>query len=1065
MKRIAMFLAFFVLGLHLLIAQTVQITGTVTSKEDGQPLPGASVLVKGTTVGTTTDFNGKYSLNVPSDAQTLVISFVGMKQIEVAVAGQTVVDAVLESETVGLEEVVVTALGVSRAQKTLTYSVAQVSNKDLVNGGNRSAMNALQGKVAGLNITSSSGAPGASSRILLRGFSSISGSNEPLFVVDGIPISNRASGSTTLENNYDFGNAINDLNPNDIENVSVLKGASASALYGSRAANGVILITTKKGAQNSKLKIDYNGTVTFSNYVPVLKMQETFGQGWSGHFAYDENGSWGPKFDGKNRLYGRVIDGQQRYKPFVAMPDNIKDFFTTGVMVNNAVSLTGGNEKNTFYVSYSNLHDDGILPTDNDNYTRNTVLLNGSTSGKFFKISGSVNFVNKQVSSVGGGQGNSVYNDLMQIPRDYSIIDMEDYNSKFNDINGYYTQYGVVNPYFSMNEDGNKLKENHIYGNIEAVADITKKLALTVRVGNDFLTNQGRNWKAVVAPATWSQNFGSSSEDKGEYRESAYMSNEFTTDVLLRFSPEIGDFSINGVVGGNLNARYAHSTIAEIQNLTIPNFYDLSNSSEEPFVKDGQTSERRLFGVLAQTDITYKKMVNLSIGARNDWSSTLPKGNNSFFYPTVGVSVLLNDMFPALQNYISYGKLRASYGMTGNDPDPYSLQSVMVASAIAYSWVDVKFPLESYSYKDKKRVSLNAFEVGNTLGNSGLKPELTKEFELGADIRIFNNRLGADFTYYKRNTTNQIMQVPISTTSGYGFRWMNLGNVQNKGIELQVKAIPIQTKDFEWTLIFNYTRNRNKVIELSDLLKKVTVGGFTGVGTYASENYPIGFYEGRGVQKTNDGKIIVSSKGIPIATTVPEYLGDGEHEYVDGLTSAINWKGVYFSFTLDYRKGGVFYSRTADINYFVGHAWKTTYNDRQPFIIPNSVMVDPTDATGKTYIPNNISVTMAEVSNYWGASFGGGLEGDKASIIDKSSFRVRELTLGYRLPSKLVSKTPFTNIDISLVAQNLLIWLPASNTFADPDQSTFGTNIGGDFGEFSGAPTVRRIGFSLKLSL
>jgi TonB-linked SusC/RagA family outer membrane protein len=1064
MKRIAMFLAFFVLGLQLLMAQTVQITGTVTSKEDGQPLPGASVLVKGTTIGTTTDFNGKYTLSIPSDAQTLVISFVGMKTMEVAIAGQTAIDAILEADAVGLEEVVVTALGVSRSQKSLTYSVTQVSNKDLVNGGNRSALNALQGKVAGLNITSSSGAPGASSRILLRGYSSISGNNEPLFVVDGIPVTNRTTNSTDLNNNYDFGNAMNDLNPNDIETFSVLKGAAASALYGSRAANGVILITTKKGAQNSKLKVDYNGTVTFSNYIPVLKMQDTFGQGWSGHFAYDENGSWGPKFDGKERLYGRVIDGQQRYKPFVGQPNNIKDFFDTGVMVNNAIALTGGNEKNTFYVSYSNLHDDGILPTDKDNYSRNTILLNGSTSGKFFRISGSVNFINKQVSSVSGGQGNSVYNDLMQIPRDFSIVDMKDYNSQFNDLNGYYTQYGVVNPYFSMNEDGNKLKENHIYGNIEAVADITKKVSLTVKVGNDLLTNQGRNWKAVVKPASWSQNFGSSSEDAGSYAETAYMSNEFTADVLLRFSPEFGDFSMNGVVGGNLNARYSHSTGAAINNLTIPNYYNLSNSSESPTTA-GSTNEKRLVGIYGQSDIGYKKAVFLNIGARNDWSSTLPKGSNSFFYPTIGLSALITEIFPGIQNTISYAKLRASYGMTGNDPSPYSLQSVMVAGGVGYSWVNVGFPLNSYSYKDKLTKPINAFEVGNTLGNDALKPELTKEIELGAEIKILNNRLGGEFTYYKRNTTNQIMPAPISTTSGYNLRWVNLGNVQNKGIELQVKAIPVQTKDFEWTVIFNYTRNRNKVIELSPELPKITSGGFTGVGIFTTAGQPMGFFEGRGIQKTADGKVIVSSKGIPIATTVPEYMGDGEHEYVDGFTNSITWKGAYFSFTLDYRKGGVFYSRTADINYFVGHAWKTTYNDRQPFIIPNSVMLDPTDPSGKTYIPNNIAVTMAEVSNYWGSSFGGGLEGEKASIIDKSSFRIRELTLGYRLPSKWVSKTPFTNIDVSLVAQNILIWLPASNTFADPDQSTFGTNIGAEFGEFSGAPTVRRIGFSLKLSL
>jgi TonB-linked SusC/RagA family outer membrane protein len=1053
MKRIAMFLAFFVLSIHLILAQTVQITGTITSKEDGQPLPGASILVKGTTIGTTTDFNGKYTLNVPADAQTLVISFVGMKQMEVAIEGRQVIEVNLESETVGLEEVVVTGYGVTRSQKSLSYSVSSVGNKDLVTGGNRSALTALQGKVAGLNVTSSSGAPGASSRILLRGYSSLTGTNEPLFVVDGIPISNSTSNSTALSGNYDFGNAVNDINPNDIENISILKGAAASAQYGSRAMNGVIVITTKRG-QQGKLKVDYSGTVNLSSYLPVLKMQESFGQGWSGHFAYDENGSWGPKFDGQNRLYGRVIDGQQRYKPFVGQPDNIKDFYETGVSVNNNISLSGGNEKTTFYVSYSNIHDDGILPTAKDNYTRNSVMVKGSTEGKLLKITGSVTFINKNVSAIGGGQGNTVYNDLMQIPRDFSIVDMKDYHNKFNDINGYYTQYGIINPYFSMEEDGNKLKENHVYGNIEAIANLHKFVKFTVRIGNDFITNQGRNWTAVVAPEPWSQNYQSSIENVGTYSESAYARNEFTGDAFFTFTPELGNFSMNGIVGGGINARYAHSTGAGITNLTIPNYYNLANSSEMPVVS-GATSEKRLIGAMLQTDIGYKKMIFLNIGARNDWSSALPKGDNSFFYPSFGVSALIHDMFPSIQQYLNYFKVRASYGVTGNDPQPYSLQSVMVGAGSAYSWVSVNFPFNGQ----------NAFEVGNTIGNPKLKPELTKEIELGTDIRILNNRLGAEFTYYKRNTTNQIMQAPIATTSGYGSQWVNLGNVQNKGIELTVKATPIQTKNLEWTIIFNYTRNRNLVIELSDQLAKLTMGGVTGLGIFAEVGKPIGFFEGRLPQKTPDGKIIVSAQGIPIPNTVNEYLGDAEHEYVDGLVNSLTYKGVYLTFTMEYRRGGVFYSRTADINYFVGNAWKTTYNDRQPFIIPNSVMVDPTDASGTTYIPNTIPVNYANYCNYWGSNFGGGTEGDKANIIDKSSFRIRELTIGYKLPAKLTSKTPFTSIDVSFVAQNLLVWLPASNTFADPDMTTFGNNIGADFGEFSGSPTVRRFGFSLKLSL
>jgi hypothetical protein len=415
---------------------------------------------------------------------------------------------------------------------------------------------------------------------------------------------------------------------------------------------------------------------------------------------------------------------------------------------------------------------------------------------------------------------------------------------------------------------------------------------------------------------------------------------------------------------------------------------------------------------------------------------------------------LFSETFPSIKSIVSYGKLRANYGVTGNDPTFYVLKSVMVAGLIDMPFGgDVTFPFGG----------LNAYEVSNTIGNATLRPEMTREVELGADLRFLDNRIGLDVALYKRNTKDQIMNVSIPTSTGYGTAYMNLGNVQNQGIEIQAKVTPVKTGDFSWDLGITYAKNENKVIELLDgVLDEIQIGGYSGTGIFAAAGKPMGYFKTAGISKTDDRKIIVSANGVPVAGTDLQEYGSFQHDYTMGFSTQLNYKGVYLAASFDYRKGGLFFSRTADINDFVGNNIRTAFNDRRPFVVPNSVRATK-DASGNTiYVENTTPIAVQNINTFYN---GGGLEGGASYLIDKTSFRAREVVLGYHLPKSLYRNTPISNVDISLIGYNLFLWLPKNNTFIDPDVTTFGNTIEGEFGEFSGYPTTRSWGISLKVSL
>ena len=1057
MKKIFLLLVFFAISLDTLMAQTKEISGKVSSADDGGLLPGVSVSVKGTTLGTITDMNGEFRIKVPQDTRTLVFTFVGMTTQEVAIDNQTNFNVTLSSANISFDEVIVTAMGIKRTEKSLGYSAGRVSTDDLTATGNSSMMNALQGKIAGVNVSSASGSPGASSRVILRGVSSLGGSNQPLYVVDGIPINNGMSGSSTdLNGGLDFGNRANDINPEDIQEMTILKGGSGSALYGSRAANGVIIITTKKGAAsvNGNAKVEFSHSTTLANVLRLPTFQNEFGQGWyDGTLAANlqENGSWGPKFDGKDRIWGHVIDNQQQFKPYVALKDNVKDFFETGLTQNTSVSIGNSNDRSSFYLSYGNVNDDGIMPGNSDSYKRNTISLRGSSKfGEKINVAGSINYIRKDSRFVPTGQEQSVMDAIWQTPRDISLVDLKDYKNKFNNVDNYYTVF-AQNPYYVLNEHGNRFRDNRLYGNISIDYTILPWMTATYRAGSDISNATLKSFRAITLSTR--ANFN---DEVGRVSESSFSSTELTSDFLLSMTKKITDFDLSVVLGQTLNQRERRDQTTEVIGLSLPGFYNLSNSAATPSVTEFN-SKRRLAGVYATVDLAWKQMLFVNFSGRNDWSSTLAAKNRSFFYPSGSVSFVFSELMKD-NSILSFGKIRAGISQTGNDAGPYQVNSIYPQTTLSDGYRNLNFPLAG---------PINGFSLGNRLGNEDLKSELTSEKEIGTDVRFFKNRLGVDFTYYDRSTTDLIFNVTLPASTGYLTQTRNLGKVTNKGIELMVTVVPVKTKDFEWKLSWNFAKNNNKLVELIPGLDQVDLGaGTSSLGYVARPGRPIGLFEGVVAQTTPDGRPVVNSDGLPLSSPAREILGDSNYKYTMGGTTSLTWKGLTLFASLDVRQGGLMYSRTSEMLYFTGNAVQTTDNDRQPFIVPNSVQnIGTTDAP--EYIENTTPIAGGDgnMNLYYSQTYSAGQFG-KLNLIDKSFVKLRELSLSYNLPMKLIPNTPISSIDISVIGRNLLLWTPKSNTFTDPESTTFGdeAGLGAGYGEYGAMPTTRSYGFSVRLT-
>ena len=1036
-----------------LFAQT-RVTGTVISQDDGEPVIGATIRVSGTNEGTVTDSNGSFTITCPEGKKVLVISYVGMEPVEVVAKSNMRI--VLRSGDTNLDEIVVTAMGIKRSAKALGYSATALNGDEIAETRTNDIMSSLAGKVAGVQISTTSTDPGASNSVIIRGISSLNGSNQPLYVIDGVPMTNTAVVSSDhLNNQYDFGNGANAVNPDDVENMTILKGAAATALYGSRAANGVILITTKTGRAQKGIGVEYNGGLQWESVLRLPQMQNDFGMGWYGNKTDDENGSWGPKFDGSILRYGSIYDNSQNMKSYVAIKNNLKDFFDTGFRYNNSVAFSNATANDNFYVSLSQIHDDGIIPTNSDSYTKYTFTANGSHKVKDLTISTALNYAYQKNSFVTTGQGGaSMYNAMMQTPRDISIAEMKDLTNPFNTPGYYYTPYGITNPYWILENYESKYESERFYGKLQLDYDFLKYFRATYRFGLDTQTghrNSGQPNLESLFAGTYNEDASTIAGAKGSATQQTRRQREINQDFFVTFNMPYNDFNFNTIAGFNGNERRYSYLYASVENLTIPTFYDITNSSEIPTVEQYQW-KRRLYGIYAQAEVAWKNMVYLTLTGRNDWSSTLPKENRSFFYPGVTVSWIFSELFnDDLKKIINYGKLRAAWGKTGNDASVYMTNSVYAqAAANTSGWASSSFPFT--------KVGTNAYSAGNTLGSIDLSPEMTTEAEIGLNMAFLQNRFSFDVSYYDRTSDKQIFSLAMDPASGYTAMNTNLGKVSNKGIEALVTVVPIRTKDFEWSLNWNYTKNKNKVVSLPEELGgEVNIYGFSGgTGLYAIEGEEMGVFKAYRSKRDPEGHIIVNAQGIPVVSDELEKIGTMNYKYQMGLGTTLKYKSVSLGVDFDIRKGGLLFSRTADISYFTGNAMQTAYNDRNPFVVPNSVI----DNGDGTYSENNIALTPTQIYNFWN---NGGWDRDADFLLDKSYVKLRSVVLSWDLPKKWLAGTFLTGVKVSAFGNNLFLWTPSSNTFVDPELSSFGNDLSGNFGEYSANPSSRKFGFNVNI--
>lgn len=1071
-----MFLGALLLSSLWTFSQTRLIRGRVTD-DHGQPAAFASIQVKKTHHGVNADADGGFTVDAKA-GDILVISGTGFVSREIPVGGaDSHLDITVSRKSTSMTEVVVTALGQSQSKAKVGYATQTFNTATINKNGVTGALDGLEGKIAGADI-SNTGGPGSSTKVVLRSYGVISGGdNQPLYVIDGVPMSDAIfSGSMNGTDGADYGNGMNNINPSDIETITVLKGTAAASLYGSLAKNGAIMITTKRG-KAGKLKVEYSGSLNFSTAGKLPTYQNEFGAGWGGIGVLDENGSWGPRFDGQVRGWGSIVDGQQLTKPYVPIKNPLRQFYTTGHEFNNTIALSGGNETNRFYFSYGNVSSDGILPESANTQQRNTFSFRTNSNYGNFTFNTSLNYVGQTLKVPNTGQstsaGGGVYQSLLQIPVDLPIKDFKDVNNKFFNIDNFFTPY-AENPYFGLINNGNQQKLDRVFGNLDFGYKFTPEFSAELRVGGDITNARTFEWKnsAFALPNTWDGNPATNPEgaprtaDYGGVSQGSDYYGLFNGDLILKYGTHLGNgFTLDALAGGNYYTTTQRSELASISPIAVPGFYNLSNTGKPPVVSD-QSGEYRKIGLYGQVTVGFMDQLYLTGNIRNDWSSTLPINANSIFYPGADLSWVASQLIQS--KVISYLKFRAAYGRTGSDPAPYQTQAQLGPGSIALPFGALTVPFNGVS----------GFGVSDQINNPNLKPIFTNEVEAGAEIRFLNDRIGLDATVYDKKTKGQIFAVPVAPSTGYATYVQNIGTVGNKGIELTLNVRPVSTKDFTWNIGYVFSRNWNKVLELTGSSQDPLLFGFSSaidaemravVGKTVASIYT-------GIPQTNSaGQVVVNpNTGFPLANTTPlyglnltkGYMGSGLYTYQMGLTNTFTYKNWSLSGSLDFRYGGVMFSETANLALFVGNAAPTVYNDRRPFIYPNSVVSlgNGKYAANTTYIGTNQGAgendqtynAYSESNSYSGAA-------DQQRIISKSFLKLRDINLSYNLPKAWATGIRASTLSVGLYGRNFLLWTPKNNVYVDPEATNLGNDLQGEYGELAGPPLTKSYGAIVKI--
>ena len=1072
----------------LAFAQT-RVSGTVISAEDNAPVPGAGVIVNGTTVGTVTGADGKFTLTVPSGAKTLIVSCLGMKTQEVDATDGIVV--VLENDFNALNEVVVTAMGITREKKALGYAIQEVKSDELLAAGAPSVTSALTGKVAGVQINTFGGSVGASSRISVRGNSSLSSNQQPLIVVDGVPISNDTQ--RTGDNTYrgvDFGSGLNDINPEDIESISVLKGGSA-ALYGMRAGNGVILITTKTGKRSSGIEVSYDGSVTFDRVANIPKLQNSYGQGYDGdgyHYnayladggtmdrqTYAEtynfkyvDGNWGGIQDGNDESWGAPLDaglqlvqfnsnGQKA--PWVSHPNNIRDFFQTGITQNHMISLQSRSEKSTTRVSLSYRNQTGTVP--NTDQTRYGAQFNTQmTLNRFFSFDFAGNYTRTESENLvnQGYRANNPINSL--VAWSGRQIDMQPLKENWDqkDELGNFTMYNWntsyhINPYFNVYMNTNSYQRDRMFGKTSLYFTPLDWLKIEGRVGFDYYNSR-----------MFEKQYYNPDDPDGAFYSTDIANTEFNADLLASMNKTFGDFNLTAILGANYrDTQYLYEQMGA-DALVIPGVYTIGNKSGDA-VTSMDHSHIRSNSVYGNFSLGWKNMLYLDASARNDWSSTI---RQAFFYPSVSLSWIVTESIPALKqgNVLSFWKLRGGLAQVGSATSAYRNSYYYYSNSAAYNGVAQMY--KSYSYP-----------------NLNLRPEKVTSWEVGTEIGMFDDRLHLDVAYYQKKTEDQILSVTTSNVVGFGSMLVNAGRIDNKGIEVQlVGEIFRNSNGFNWTTTFNFARDRSKIVELypeQPDLKDYTMGWTWGYSTTATVGDAWGNIRGTGLNRitekdvekgtaTSDqiGAIKVNSAGFP-TTASDQVVGNVAPDAIMGWRNDFSYKNLSFGAMFDMRLGGDIWSQTMAHAYNAGLASYTvdgdTGNVREKAIVAGRDVYSGErfvmqDASGK-WVPNTLE-TNAQDFFEWGNGGGG-----EFAVFKGSYLKLRELYLTYQLPKSLMNKAKFIKrATVSAIAGNvLLLWVDKSNTMRiDPETGGVSSDTRGVGFEQASVPGSRSFGVKLNLT-
>jgi TonB-linked SusC/RagA family outer membrane protein len=1084
MKKLvqSLFILLFLAGSSAM-AQNRTITGTVTAKDDGLPLPGVSVKIQNSTGGTTTSGEGKYALSIPAGEVTLAFSYLGYLTEVKAVGQSNVLNVVLSPDDRILSEVVVTTFGIERKTKAIGYTASTLTNAQLAQKSEPDPLRALTGKVAGVNIVASNGVPGSATNITIRGNTSFLGNNKPLMVVDGIPFNNSSdqSGASTLVNNNAVSNRAVDLDPNNIESIVVIKSAAAAALYGSRAANGVILVTTKTGKAGGNKKgfeVSLLSSYAFENVSSLPDYQNNYGTGSELNYS-NANGSWGPAFNSPS-IYPQgngVTNGTIPHwyagnpalpqfpapspsnpggarAPYQAYPNNVKDFFQTGSVFENQIQMSSGGEKGNFTVSASKSKNDGII--DFSDFVRSTINVGGNMKlNDKLTVMGTLSYVeSKQDGLILGAQNGvgqaSAFARTLYMGRNWNL---SDFNSMpFQNpvtLGQLFPVAGVDNPYWSIRNNTYKSDVNRVYGNVGAGYEVNSWLSLNYKIGlNQFTDSRIRTIRRGSVGAS---GIGEVMNDEIYNQE---IESTFLATVTKQIIPDLG---FRGILGHNVNQQTRKRQSVVGSNMVVFDIDDIDNTASV-LPNGGTYSQKRLIGAFADLQFDYKSFLFLNLTGRNDWSSTLPKSARSFFYSGVNASFVFSELIRDKTPWLSYGKVRANWAKVGNDAQPYQLiPTYTVNPVLGNNASNLTFPF----------LGASAGTAGNTLTDPNLTPEFTTEKEIGLELRFLNDRIGIDATYYDKKSTNQIALVTVASSSGFTGKITNFGEMRNKGFELGLDLNPFKKADgFNWNIYGVFSANRNEVVSLTEGLNEISVvPGFGDPAIVLRPGRPYGIMTGNKTVKDSEGNFLINRiTGLMIKQPNQE-IGDPNPKFITGLTNTFSYKGLSLSVLVDYRHGGDLYSGT--VGQLLGRGVTTDTEDRLTPKIIKGYYGDATsfqpilDGNGNK-IPNQVQTTTNDL--YFNTN---GLTGQTDLLIfDASVFRLREISLGYSIPKKWLGKSPLSALFVSLTARNLYFYAPnfPKGTNFDPETSTYGAadtrNISGI--EYTNAPSTKRFGLNLK---